>query len=623
MRRQALAGLVAVMLAFSAAPSFAENRVALVIGNGAYEHAPRLTNPANDAADVSAALKRSGFETILATDLNKAAMDEVTIRFARAARGADVALFYYSGHALQFAGINYLAPIDARLTDEADLRRMVRLDEMVQDLQQAKNLRILVMDACRDNPLAEQLKRSLGTTRALSLQNGLAKIDSPEGMIVAYATQAGRTAEDGVGRNSPYTAAFLKNIEAKDEIGTIFRRVSADVYTATRQTQLPELSLSLIGEFYLNGKVQITVTGPPAAADPCAAASEHWKSAETIGTIEAYQDHMMRFAGCAFAGLAKVRIDSLKGKIAAKTPGKSGESSSVSNNAAPTVSVPAPTPPLIASAESFSAEAVPFVSAKTRTVLANEYAPAAPNKALALNITGYNAFVVAQNSEEAAKTAALEQCKQRVDAGRSIRKCEIYAIGDRVVFPHGRPPLPQWPWIRHDPSTEKPFVAKYLPLISDAAKASFAATYPQARKPKSIAVSPKGLFYYHAGAESVEDVTRRSLESCGALTGVACMIVALDDAFVVPVPTTSKATGFFEAVTNPSIARDARNDVANKLAEVPSGWNVVAVGAAGRPGLGLRGTNEASAVSEALADCAKHDSDCHVIAIGRFTVEPN
>jgi adenylate cyclase len=246
------------------------------------------------------------------------------------------------------------------------------------------------------------------------------------------------------------------------------------------------------------------------------------------------------------------------------------------------------------SAESFSAEAVPFVSAQTRAALANEYARAAPNKALALNMTGYNAFVVAQPDEEAAKTAALEQCKQRADAGRSIRKCEIYAVGDRVVFPHGRPPVPQWPWFRHDPSTEK-----------------------------SIAVSPKGLFYYHAGAESIEDAARRSLESCGALAGVACVIVALDDVFVVPVPTMSKATGFFDAATDSSIVRDARSDVANKLAEIPSGWNVVAVGVAGRPGLGLKATNEASAVSEALADCAKHDSDCHVIAIGPFTVAPN
>lgn len=230
----------------------ADTRVALVIGNGAYRNAPRLTNPANDATDVAAALKSVGFETIVATDLDRAGMDEAAIRFSRAARDADIALLYYSGHALQFGGVNYLAPIDTQLTDVADLRRLVRLDDIVADLQQAKNLRILVLDACRDNPFASELRRSLGTSRAVPLQRGLAKLDNAQGMIVAYATQAGQTAEDGDGRNSPYTAAFLENIQAPEEIGTIFRRVSSDVYESTKHSQLPELSLSIIGEFYLH-----------------------------------------------------------------------------------------------------------------------------------------------------------------------------------------------------------------------------------------------------------------------------------------------------------------------------------------------------------------------------------
>jgi hypothetical protein len=301
----------ATILALSAFGSltgiaFAETRVALIIGNGAYQNAPRLPNPSNDAADVAASLKRSGFATVLATDLDKTAMDAATITFARAARTADVAMFYYSGHAMQFGGVNYLVPVDAKLTDEADLRRMVRVDEVVSDLQQAKNLRILVLDSCRDNPLAEELKRSIGTTRALPLQRGLARIDSPQGMIVAYATQSGRTAEDGSGRNSPYTAAFIRNIEAQEEIGTIFRRISADVYETTRHGQLPELSLSLIGEFYLRGKSQM-----PPPVDSCSGAESHWKSAESIGSAEAYRDHLARFPNCAFAGLAKARVNAL------------------------------------------------------------------------------------------------------------------------------------------------------------------------------------------------------------------------------------------------------------------------------------------------------------------------
>jgi hypothetical protein len=294
-------------------PAFADNRVALVIGNSAYARVPHLSNPVHDAEDVAAALKRSGFEIIVATDLDRAGMDEAMIKFARAARTADVAMFYYTGHALQFGGINYLVPVDAQLNDEAELRRLVRVDDVIADMQPAKNLRILVLDSCRDNPLAEQLKRSIGTARSTSIGRGLAKIDSPEGMIIAYATQPGRTADDGDGRNSPYTAAFLRNVEAKEEVGTIFRRISADVYQATRQMQLPELSLSLVGEFYLNGKLQITVTQTPAPApaDPCAAASDHWKSTEAINTKTAYEDHLARFPTCSFASLARTRIAAL------------------------------------------------------------------------------------------------------------------------------------------------------------------------------------------------------------------------------------------------------------------------------------------------------------------------
>ena len=260
-----------MLMAIGVLPSHAEKRVALVIGNGAYRHAIALRNPRNDAEDVSAALQRLGFEIIFGADLDKSGMEDAAIRFARAAREADVAIFYYSGHAMQFAGYNYLLPVDAKLADEADLRRMVRVDEVVADLQQAKSLRILVLDSCRDNPLADELKRSIGLTRSASMQRGLARIDSPQGMIVAYATQAGRTAADGAGRNSPYTEAFLRHIEAPDEIGTIFRRVTADVYEATRHRQIPELSLSLIGDFYLTGRPQPANTpslSPPPARDP-------------------------------------------------------------------------------------------------------------------------------------------------------------------------------------------------------------------------------------------------------------------------------------------------------------------------------------------------------------------
>jgi len=116
---------------------------------------------------------------------------------------------------------------------------------------------------------------------------------------------------------------------------------------------------------------------------------------------------------------------------------------------------------------------------------------------------------------------------------------------------------------------------------------------------------------------------RRSLEMCGAATGVACLIVALDDVFVVPVPATMKAIGFFQVQRNTMITAEARDDVMRKLAEASSGWSVVAVGIAGRPGLALKAASEQAAVNEALSSCARRDSDCHVIAIGPFLVAPN
>jgi uncharacterized caspase-like protein len=304
------------------ADAVAEKRVALVIGNGAYVNEHHLPNPSHDAEDVAAALKRSDFEVILGIDLSQMGMADAAIRFARASKAADVAVFYYSGHAMQFGGVNYLMPVDAKLDDEADLKRMTRVDDLLEDLQQAKNLRILVLDSCRDNPLADTLKRSIGSTRGASIQRGLNKIEAPLGTIVSFATQAGRTASDGDGRNSPYTSAFLKHIEEPTEIGDVFREISNDVYQTSEKTQLPELSLSIIGKFYLNGPVSVTVNPPaqPAPVDPCSAAEAHWKAAASIGTIAVFEDHVAKFPRCAFADLAKARIAELKQKTALASP---------------------------------------------------------------------------------------------------------------------------------------------------------------------------------------------------------------------------------------------------------------------------------------------------------------
>jgi class 3 adenylate cyclase len=283
----------------------------------------------------------------------------------------------------------------------------------------------------------------------------------------------------------------------------------------------------------------------------------------------------------------------------------------------------APSPPPISPGEKFAADTVPFVGDRIRLALANEYAPAADYKAFALNVTGTNGFATAQPNEDAAKNAALEQCQRRADALQSPRKCEIYAIGNTVVYLHGKPPVPPPPWVRRDPSIEKPFAVKDIPLLRDPGKATLESNYMPGRKARSIAIGPGGQFFFNSGVDTIEDSARRNLEACGVVAGVPCMIVAVDDVFVVPVPTTLKVIGFFRAAGNSSIAADARDDVARKLADGPNGWNAVAVGASGRPGLSLKAANEQDAVNEALGNCVKHDSDCHVIAVGPFAVGPN
>lgn len=229
-----------------------EKRVALVIGNATYASAPQLRNTLNDADDMSAALKVMGFEVVEGRDLTKEGMDRILARFARELQGAQAALFYYAGHGLQFLGQNYLVPIDAKVEDQFALRfEATKLEDVISVLGANDGVRILVLDACRNSPFIERLAQSRGT-RGLGLDRGLARIERSQGMLIAYATQANEVAEDGSGRNSPFTAALVDEIKRPGlEVATIFRHVQTRVNAATAGRQMPELSLSLLGEFYL------------------------------------------------------------------------------------------------------------------------------------------------------------------------------------------------------------------------------------------------------------------------------------------------------------------------------------------------------------------------------------
>jgi caspase domain-containing protein len=243
----------AVAYLFLILPAAADKRVALVVGNSAYVQAAPLPNPVNDAGDMAKALTEVGFEVILGLDLKKPEFDAKVREFARALEKADVALFFYAGHGLQASGKNYLVPVDAALRVERDLDfEAVSVDFVLKqmELEREGKTNVVFLDACRDNPLARNLARSMGT-RSTAVGQGLAQVQTGVGTFIAYSTQPGNVALDGQGRNSPFTAALTKGLKDPGRnLTSVMIEVRKDVLAATEGKQVPWDHSALTGEFY-------------------------------------------------------------------------------------------------------------------------------------------------------------------------------------------------------------------------------------------------------------------------------------------------------------------------------------------------------------------------------------
>jgi hypothetical protein len=246
-----LAAIVACLLLVL--PAAAEKRVALVVGNSAYVHANALPNPVNDAGDMAKALSGVGFDVILGLDLSKSAFDGKVRDFARALEKADVGLFFYAGHGLQTAGKNHLVPVDAKLQVVRDLDfEAISLDFVLKQMELDRDgkINIVFLDACRDNPLARNLARSLGT-RSAAIGQGLAQVEAGVGTFIAFSTQPGSVALDGEGRNSPFTAALVKDLRLPDRnLTAVMIEVRKDVLAVTGGRQVPWDQSALTGDFY-------------------------------------------------------------------------------------------------------------------------------------------------------------------------------------------------------------------------------------------------------------------------------------------------------------------------------------------------------------------------------------
>src|ERR1700687_2444873 len=237
------------LIALFSQPALAEKRVALVIGNSAYKNVARLNNTVNDAAAVAGMVKKAGFDSVDSRlDLNVVEMRRALREFGNKTRDSDVAVIYYAGHGIELDGTNYLIPIDATLETDTDvLDETFPLDRVLFTVEPAKQLRLVILDACRDNPFAKTMKRTIAS-RAIG--RGLAKIEptSPN-TLIAFAARAGSTASDGDSKNSPFTAALVKYLPSPGlDLRKAFGFARDDFLKATNNKQEPFIYGSLGGD---------------------------------------------------------------------------------------------------------------------------------------------------------------------------------------------------------------------------------------------------------------------------------------------------------------------------------------------------------------------------------------
>jgi uncharacterized caspase-like protein len=286
----------------------AEDRVALVIGNSAYQHVPNLTNPANDAGAITLLLKSAGFDIVETranlgvNDMRRAVRD-----FSDKTRDAEIAVIYYAGHGMEVGGMNYLVPVDATLRRDIDVEdETVSLDRLLQVMEPAKRLRLVILDACRDNPFVKSMARTMASR---TIGRGLARIEpTMSDTLIAFAAKAGLTAADGDKTHSPFTSALLKYLVTPGlDVRLALGRVRDDVMKTTANKQEPFVYGSLGGAVVtlasLSKEERMEL---PASADYIAA--RDYDSAAKIGTKQVWDAFLTKYPNGFYSDLARAQL---------------------------------------------------------------------------------------------------------------------------------------------------------------------------------------------------------------------------------------------------------------------------------------------------------------------------
>jgi Caspase domain len=316
-----------VIATFLPGSASAQRRVALLIGNGAYTKVPDLANPPRDSAALEKLLGASGFDVVRRADnLGLVDMRRALRAFSTEVSSADVAVIFFAGHGIEVNGNNYLIPIDAALERDIDVEdEAVPLDRVNQILEPAKRLRLIILDACRDNPFVRSMKRSAA---GRSIGRGLAKVEVlTSDTLIAYAARAGSTASDGSGTNSPYTDALIKHLTTPGlDVRLALGRVRDEVLKTTGNRQEPFVYGSLGGaEIALVGARALDAEKPTevATSQRPSEAAEAWDRAKDATSIAILDAYVARFPGTFYADLARARIEELrKAQTAVLAPSK-------------------------------------------------------------------------------------------------------------------------------------------------------------------------------------------------------------------------------------------------------------------------------------------------------------
>jgi len=307
--------------------AFAAKRVALVIGNSAYQNVAQLPNPANDAASVADMFKKAGFDAVeLRRDVGSLDMRRALRDFYDKAATADIAVVYYAGHGIEVDGTNYMVPVDAVLKRDRDVDdEAVSLDRILESVDQAKQLRLIILDACRDNPFAKTMIRTTAA-RALTSRGLTPAEPTSSNTLIAYAAKGGSTADDGNSGHSPFTNALLAHLTTPGlDVRQAFGQVRDDVMKATDNKQEPYVYGSLGGSQM--ALVSLTTTTPapaapssaPVAADPNLQMRQDYEFAERVGTRQAWTYFLQHYPDGFYANLAKAQLDKLT--ASASSPG--------------------------------------------------------------------------------------------------------------------------------------------------------------------------------------------------------------------------------------------------------------------------------------------------------------